>query len=115
MALKLGLVMDVLARSWVVLAVARNRSRSIDCPILKRSHAHLDGIRASISLGVEALSAQEIIFDEFEVGVKAQCLVIDVTLFGIGADNESGNAQTIAILIDVWRYHVVVKAAPVVP
>lgn len=78
--------------------------------------AHIwTGIGAAICFRVKARAAQKIILDELEVGVKAQRLVIDEALPGIGADNQVWYAQTVAILINLWWYHMVIEATPIVP
>src|SRR5581483_10071468 len=70
---------------------------------------------AAIGPGVKALATEEIVFDELDVGIKAQYLVINVSLLGIGADHETGYPQAVAIFVDTWRRDVIIEAAPVVP
>lgn len=69
----------------------------------------------SICLWVKTLTVQEIVFDEFQVGIETKCLVIDVSLLCVRADDNAGNAQTIAILVHLWRDDMIVKAAPIIP
>src|SRR5439155_10805228 len=64
---------------------------------------------------VQPLAAEEVVLDELHVGVEAQGLVVDVTVFGVGTDNDGRNAQSVTVLVDTGWDDVVVEAAPVVP
>ena len=46
-------------------------------------------VRAAIGLRVEPLPTQEVIFDELEISVETQCLVVNVTLLGIRTDDDA--------------------------
>jgi hypothetical protein len=70
---------------------------------------------ASVGGWVEALATEEVVFDELVVGVEAECLVVDVAAPGVGADHQSGDAESVTVLIGVRGTHVVVEAAPVIP
>ena len=72
-------------------------------------------IRPSVRLRVESLAMQEIGFDELEISVAAERLMIDVPPPGIGTDDYSGHTNSIPEFIDDRRPHMVVEAAPVVP
>src|SRR5947209_6509753 len=72
------------------------------------------GIGPPICLRVNPLATEEKVFDELQVGVEAQGLVVDQALLGIGANNQSRYAKTIAVLVDDRRRDVVVEAAPIV-
>ena len=52
---------------------------------------------------LEASPGEEAIFDELEVGVATQHLVIDVPAFGVGADHDARHPQAKADLVDGWR------------
>src|SRR5579862_1953872 len=54
----------------------------------------------AVGLRVEALTAEEIVLDELEVGVEAERLVVDVAAAGVGADHEGRNAQAVALAVD---------------
>ncbi len=58
---------------------------------------------------------QEVILDELHVGVEAERLMVDVALARKWADDQSGNAQAIAVVIHRRRGHVIVETAPIVP
>src|SRR5947207_1072153 len=64
---------------------------------------------------VESLTAEEGVLDELGVGVVAQCLVVDVSLLGVGADDDARDAQAVAVLVDRRGRDVVVESSPVVP
>jgi hypothetical protein len=46
---------------------------------------------------------EEAIFDELEVRVATQYLVMDVPAFGVGADHDARQPQAKADLVDGWR------------
>ena len=73
------------------------------------------GIRSTIGTWIEPGSPKEVILNEFQISVRTQNLVIDVPLFCIGTDHESRNSQSVAVLVDGRRYHIVVEASPVIP
>jgi hypothetical protein len=52
---------------------------------------------------IDASPGEEAIFDELEVGVATQHLVIDVPAFGVGADHDARHPQAKADLVDGWR------------
>ena len=52
------------------------------------------GIGSPVRPGVEALPAQEVVLDERQVGVKAQDLVVDVALPGVGANHQITRPDT---------------------
>src|SRR5271166_6200574 len=54
----------------------------------------------SIGAGVEALSVEEVVLDELEIGIEAQPLVVDVAAAGIGADHATGNPKPVAVPVD---------------
>jgi hypothetical protein len=90
----------------VVREVAENRQRL----------AHVGArVCASVRLRVEALPAQEVVFDGLRVGVEAQRLVVDVAASRVRADHDAGHAQAVAGAVDARRVEMVVEAAPVVP
>src|SRR5579875_2175448 len=66
-----------------------------------------------IGCRVEALAVQEIVFDELQIGIEAERLVVNVAFSGVGADDEAGDAQAIAVFIDRRRNNVVVETAPI--
>ena len=72
-------------------------------------------VGATIRGGIKALPLEENVFDELHVGVVAQGLVIDVPLLCVGADDDSGNPRSVAVLIDNRWGHMIVEAAKVVP
>src|SRR5579859_4613323 len=72
-------------------------------------------IGTPIGLRIEPRATQEIILDELEVGIKAQGLVIDEALPGIGADDQAGHTQPIAIRIYLRRLHMIIEASPIIP
>ena len=47
-------------------------------------------VRAAVGLRIEALAVEKIVFDELEVGVEAQHLVIDEARTGIRTDDQRG-------------------------
>ena len=67
------------------------------------------GVWATVGLGVQALSSEEVVFDECDVSVVAEGLMIDVTLLGIRADDHCRHTETETVLVDDGRHHVVVK------
>ena len=75
------------------------------------------GSRVGSTVGgrVEALAAEEVVFDELVVRVEAEGLVVDVAVFGVGADDDARDAEPVAVLVDRRGDDVVVEAAPVVP
>src|SRR5262249_21653676 len=73
------------------------------------------GVGASVGRRVEPGAAEEVVFDEFQVGVAAEGLVVDVPPPGVRGDGDRGHAQAIAVLVGPGRCHVVVDPAPVVP
>ena len=72
-------------------------------------------VGAAVGLGIDATTAEEIVFDELGVRVEAQGLMIDVAALGVGADHDAGHAQAVAVLVDDRGHDVVVETAPVVP
>src|SRR6476661_5541746 len=72
-------------------------------------------VRPAVGGGVDPLAAQEIVLDEFEVGVLAEDLVVDVPLLGVGADDQGGDAHAVAVVVHRRRGFVVIETAPVVP
>ena len=50
------------------------------------------GVGASVGFGVEALTVEEVVFDELVVRVEAQDLVVDVARVCVRADDEAGDA-----------------------
>src|SRR5262249_50045592 len=71
--------------------------------------------RAAVRPWVEARATEEVVFDELEVGVVAEGLVVDVAAFGVGADHAAGDADAVPVGVDAGRGDVVVEATPVVP
>src|SRR5690242_1387035 len=64
---------------------------------------------------IEAGGAEEVVFDELQVGVTGQDLVVDVAAPGVRRDDQAGHAQAVTVLVDGGRPHVIVEATPVVP
>src|SRR5207253_3778997 len=64
-----------------------------------------DGARVgpAVRLWVEPLAAEEVVFDELQVGVERECLVVDVAVAGPGADQEAGYTQPVALPVDRRR------------
>src|SRR5437588_158942 len=73
------------------------------------------GVGAAVGLGVEPLSAEEVVLDELGVGVEAQRLVIDEPPLRVGANHECRHLQPIPVLVHVRWPDVVVEPAPIVP
>ncbi len=67
-------------------------------------------VGAAVGFGVEALSVEEVVFDELEVSIEGQHLVVDVARSGVGADDEGGYSKAVAVLIDGGRDDVIVEA-----
>src|SRR5579875_236619 len=83
---------------------------------LRRVLPHVGArVRTSIGRRIESLAAQEVILNEFEVGIKCQRLMVDVPFARVWADDQTRNPQAVPQLIDDRRLNVVVKATPVVP
>src|SRR5258707_398716 len=72
-------------------------------------------VRPPVGFRIEPLAAEEDVFDEFDIRVEAQGLVVDVAALGVGADHDGGYAQAVAVLVVARWDDVVVEAAPVVP
>src|SRR2546421_8560636 len=72
-------------------------------------------VGAAIVAGIDPLSFKKVVLNELDVGVKAQSLVVDVTLLGVRADHECRHSQSVTIRIHAWRRYMVVEPAPVVP
>ncbi len=72
-------------------------------------------VRATIRPGVDALTIQKVIFNKLEICIKAERLMINIALFGIGADDQAGYPQAIAVLINHWWHNMIVESTPVVP
>src|SRR5213078_3403451 len=72
-------------------------------------------VGASVGAGVEPLAVQEVVFDELVVSVERQDLVVDDALPGVGADDDAGHAEPVAVLVDYRRPHLIIKPAPVIP
>src|SRR5437762_2229755 len=73
------------------------------------------GVGPPVGFRIEPLAAEGHVFDEFDIRVEAQGLVVDVAALGVGADHDGGYAQAVAVLVDARWDDVVVEAAPVVP
>ena len=76
---------------------------------------HLASIRPAVGTRIQPLTLEKVVFDELGVRVEAQRLMIDVAPLGVGADDQSGNAQSVTVVVDPRRNDVVIEAAPVVP
>ena len=50
---------------------------------------------------VQATGRQEIVLDELQIGVVAQLLMVDVAGLRVGADDQPGHAQAVAVCVDV--------------
>jgi hypothetical protein len=61
------------------------------------------------------LLVDSVVIDDFDVGVVAEDLVVDVALLCVGADHECWDAEPVALAVDGGWFDVVVEAAPVVP
>jgi hypothetical protein len=72
-------------------------------------------VGAAVGRGVQALSVEEVVFDELVVRVETQRLVVDVAVLGVRADDDRGDPQSVSVLIDLGRDDVVVEPTPVVP
>ena len=46
------------------------------------------GVGSSVGARVQSSPAEEVVFDEFDDRVEAECLVVDVAAAGVGADDE---------------------------
>jgi hypothetical protein len=57
-------------------------------------------VRSPVRRRVKPLAAEEVIFDEFQVGVEAERLVVDVSGFGVWADHQAGDADAIPEAVD---------------
>ena len=68
-----------------------------------------------VGLGVKPLAAEEEILDQLHVGVVAEDLVVDVALARVGADDDAGHPQPVAVLVNHGRRDMVVEPTPVVP
>src|SRR5438128_1284375 len=68
-----------------------------------------------VRFGIDALASEEVILDELEISIEAQRLVVDVALLGVRADDDAGDAQSVAVRVNAGRCHVIVEAAPVIP
>src|SRR5437870_4776072 len=49
-------------------------------------------VGSTVGARIEALSAEEVVFDELEVGIEAQRLMVDEPALRIRADDESGDS-----------------------
>src|SRR4029453_11326966 len=72
-------------------------------------------IGASIGERIESLPVEKQVLDELQVGVKAECLVVDEPASCERADHHAGNAESVAEAVDLRWLYVVVISAPVVP
>src|SRR5262249_42477390 len=70
---------------------------------------------AAVGLGGEPGAAEEVIFDELQVGVSAERLMVDVALLGVWGDDQRGDTEPVAVPVGSPGTDIVVKAAPVVP
>ena len=50
-------------------------------------------VRAVVGLGIEPGPAEEMLSYEFQVGIAAECLVVDESLFGVGGNDDCRHAQ----------------------
>ncbi len=64
---------------------------------------------ASHHVMYEALAGQEQILHELQIRVERQRLIVDVPASGEQADQDAGDPQAMAVLIDGGRDHVVVE------
>jgi len=60
-------------------------------------------VRTPIRLGIDALPVEEHIFDELQVCVETQGLVINKPLLCIRADHQPRDTQAVAVLVDRRR------------
>jgi hypothetical protein len=78
--------------------------------------AHIrPGVGPPVRPWVKPLSAQEIVLDELVVGVEGHRLMVDEAAARVGADDERGHAEPVAVAAYRRRVYVVVEAAPVIP
>ena len=68
-----------------------------------------------IRFWIKPLPTQEDILDEFQGGVEAEDLLINVALAGIRADHQSRHAKAVAGLVNPWKSHVIEETAPLIP
>jgi hypothetical protein len=64
--------------------------RSPACPV---------GDRGGCRWPVDALTAEEVVLDELEVGVEAEGLVVDEPAAGVGADDDARDPQPVAVAV----------------
>src|SRR5450759_852099 len=50
----------------------------------------------TVGAGINALTAEQILLDELVVGVERECLVIDIPLLGVGADDHGRHSQAVS-------------------
>lgn len=73
------------------------------------------GVGSAVSGGIKPLPVQEDIFNELQIGVVAEILMVDVPRLSVGTDDEPGDSNAVPIDIYLWRVQMVVKSAPIIP
>src|SRR5262249_752541 len=109
-----GLGMDSEHLGWSRVVVEGEVGGQVAEDLLVLAHVG-SGVGPPVCRRVEALAVEEVVFDELVVGVEAQGLVVDVTLLGVGADDDAGDAKPVAVGVHGRWNDVVIEATPVVP
>ena len=78
---------ECLPRRLVEVEIGSNVSKDGD--VLAHCRAR---VGSTVGARIETLSAEEVVFDELEVSIEAQRLMVDEPALRIRADDESGHA-----------------------